>query len=91
MLRSELREETAALSACLVAQVCVPLGAQLLLYRLLEAQGFYLVEVTLGEETVLLFVRAGKREALLLYEKLIRGTVTPCTAGDIWEDLQREN
>lgn len=90
MLRSELQEGNAAITACLVLQAYVPLGRELLLYRLLEAQGFYLIEVTLGEETVLLSVKEGKSRAVLLYEKLLKGTVTPCTAEDIWEDFQGE-
>ncbi len=90
MLGSELQEGCEAITACLVLQACVPLGKALLLYRLLEAQDFYLIEVTLGEETVLLSIKEGKGRAVLLYEKLLKGTVTPCTAEDIWEDFQEE-
>lgn len=91
MLRFELQEENAVLHARLAFQACVPFGEGLLLYRLLEAPGIYLIEVTLGLETVLLSIKESKKRATLLYERLLRGTVTPCTARDVWRDLQKEN
>ena len=57
------------------------------LYRLLSAGESFLVEVTLESETVLLAVGRDKDMAVLLYQRLVRGSVTPCTAEDIWEDL----
>ena len=57
------------------------------LYRLLSAGERFLVEVTLESETAMLTVGRDKEIAVLLYQRLVRGSVTPCTAGDIWEDL----
>ena len=57
------------------------------LYRLLSTGESFLVEVTLESDTVLLATGRDRDMADILYQRLVRGSVTPCTAEDIWQDL----
>ena len=57
-------------------------------YRLLENPPQYLVECVFRGASILLPVGQRFSTAAEIYERLVRGEVTPCTAGDIVEDMQ---
>ena len=59
-------------------------------YELFETAAGHLIQVTLGEETALLLDKSGSSHAHRVYDLLVWGDVTPCTAADVFEDMMQE-
>ena len=86
-LQSEVQENRPSCYGRLVKEECAALKKRSVYYRLLETHVGYLIEICLGKEQLRLPAGESIARAALLYERLVKGTVTPCTAWDVWEDF----
>ncbi len=89
MFTSEIEGERWAIRARTLTKTRLVLDGLEISYRLWETEHGFLIEITLGEETALLCAGGTRVEAELVYGRLVRGGVTPCTAADVWQDLQQ--
>ena len=90
IVRSETQAANNALFAQLIKEERIVFERYEVYYRLFGADCTYLIEVTLGCESAFLPAGESLVNAAGLYEKLVKGTVTPCTAKDVWEDLKEK-
>lgn len=72
---------------CCIRQVTLSCLGHALQYKLWERTPQFFVEVTFAEDRCLLEVGQGFARAAKVFDLFVSGTVTPCTASCILEDL----